>query len=239
MATSTGAGPEPGAGSIDLLWGLSQREPKRARPALTIERIAEAATEIADADGIAGVSMQLVAGRLDVTKMALYRHVKNKAELLAVMTELAIGPAPDLLALPGDWRSRIEEWTHQMRMTWRRHPWLPDATVGVRATGPREIGWTESAVAALTGTGLTGAERMDAVFLLSGHLRNTHSTNNAGTQPWEGDRGLRGHVAANPEMFPALLEAAESVDGAPADSGYEFGLQRILDGLATLIAQRG
>jgi len=238
MATSTGAGAEPGAGSTDLLWGLSQREPKRARPVLTIERIADAATAIADADGIAGVSMQLVASKLDVTKMALYRHVKNKAELLAVMTELAIGPAPDLMAVPGDWRSRLEAWTLGMRETWQRHPWLPDATVGVRPTGPREIGWTESAVAALTGTGLTGAERMDAVFLISGHLRNTQSTNNAGTQPWEGDRGLRGHVTANPDMFPALLEAAKSVDGAPADSGFEFGLQRILDGLAALIDSR-
>ncbi|WP_410585154.1 TetR/AcrR family transcriptional regulator [Amycolatopsis sp. lyj-108] len=238
MATSTGAGPDPGAGSTELLWGLSQREPKPTRPVLTIERIADAATGIADADGIAGVSMHLVASKLDVTKMALYRHVRNKAELLAVMTELAIGPAPDLLALPGDWRSRLEEWTVRMRETWQRHPWLPDATVGVRATGPREIGWTESAVAALAGTGLTGAERMDAVFLISGHLRNTHSTNNAGTQPWEGDRGLRGHVAANPDMFPALHEAATSIEDAPADNGFEFGLQRILDGLAALIERR-
>lgn len=238
MATSTGDGSQPRADSLDLLWGLSRREAKRTRPALTIERIAEAATEIADADGIAGVSMQLVAGKLDVTKMALYRHVASKAELLAVMTELAIGPAPDLLALPGDWRSRLEEWTHQMRETWRRHPWLPDATVGSRATGPREIGWTETAVAALAGTGLTGAERMDAVFLLSGHLRNTHSVHNAGTQPWEDDRGLRGQVAANPDMFPALLEAAKSVNGAPTDNGFEFGLRLILDGLAVLIDRR-
>ncbi|MEV7555782.1 TetR/AcrR family transcriptional regulator C-terminal domain-containing protein [Amycolatopsis sp. NPDC089917] len=38
--------------------------------------------------------------------------------------------------------------------------------------------------------------------------------------------------------FPALLDAAGSIDGAPADSGFEFGLQRILDGLAALIDGR-
>jgi AcrR family transcriptional regulator len=38
--------------------------------------------------------MQRVAGTLEVTKMALYRYVSSKAELVAVMTEVAVGQPP-------------------------------------------------------------------------------------------------------------------------------------------------
>ncbi|WP_020671312.1 TetR/AcrR family transcriptional regulator [Amycolatopsis nigrescens] len=221
----------------DLLWELEDRQAKPVRPALTVARIADAAIELADADGMAAVSMQQVAGRLDVTKMALYRHVANKAELVAVMTESAIGAPPDLRKVPGSWRSRLQEWARQMRETWQRHPWLPEATVGQRPTGPREIGWTESAVAALDGTGLHGSERMDAVFLLSGHLRNTHSVAMAGTQPWTAERGLKPLVEAHADRFPALV-AAGSTAKPSEDNGWEFGLHRILDGLALLIERR-
>ncbi|MFI0446876.1 hypothetical protein [Actinomadura sp. 6N118] len=34
-----------------------------------------------------------------------------------------------------------------------------------RISGPREVGWTEAAVAVLAGTGLSGAEQLDAVLL--------------------------------------------------------------------------
>lgn len=227
-ARTRGSQPNP-------LWDLEDRQEKPVRPALTVGRIADAAIELADADGMPAVSMQQVAARLQVTKMALYRHVASKAELVAVMTERAVGISPELSKVPGGWRPRLLEWARQMRETWRRHPWLPEATVGQRPMGPREIGWTESAVAAFDGTGLDGAQRMDAVFLVSGHLRNTHSMATAGTQPWTAERGLKPVIKEHAERFPAL---AEAVERPSADNGWEFGLHRILDGLAVFIDQR-
>jgi AcrR family transcriptional regulator len=214
----------------ELLWGLEDRE---IRPALTVTRLAGAGIALADEAGMAAVSMQQVAGRLGVTKMALYRHVASKAELIAVMIEIAVGVPPDLSATPGGWRPKLAEWARLMRETWRLHPWLPAATVGDRAMGPREIGWTESAVAALHGTGLDGGQRMDAVFLLSGHIRNTQSAATAGTQPWRRDKSLRGQIAAHGDRFPALVAATADAGG---DSSWEFGLARIFDGLTLLIA---
>ncbi|GAB2962054.1 TetR/AcrR family transcriptional regulator [Saccharothrix stipae] len=228
------ASEDQGAG---LLWG--SREPARPpRLALTVDRIAAAAIEVADAQGMASVSMQQVAAGLDVTKMALYRHVASKAELVAVMIESAVGEPPDLRAVPGGWRPRLVRWADLMRETWQRHPWLPAATTGERMTGPREVGWTEAAVAALDDTGLDGGERMDAVFLLSGHIRNTRSATSAGTQPWTESKHLRSVLHEHRDRFPALHEAARSIDGAPRDNGWEFGLTRILDGLEVLIEAR-
>ncbi|WP_233508569.1 TetR/AcrR family transcriptional regulator [Spongiactinospora gelatinilytica] len=228
--------------TVALLWGVRRPPNRGPKPAFTIEDIARAAMDIADAEGLAALSMQRVAGELGFTKMALYRYVSGKAELIAVMIEEAVGDPPDLGTVPGGWRGKLEHWAHQLWATWDRHPWLPGATVGERIMGPREIGWTESAVAALAGTGLSGSELMDAVLLLSGHVRNTRSTTLAGTQPWTAQQRLRPDLGALPDhtadRFPALSAAIASAgDPAPGRS-RQFGLQRLLDGLEVLITQR-
>jgi hypothetical protein len=104
--------------------------------------------------------------------------------------------------------------------------------------GPREAGWVESAVAALAGTGLTGDERLAAVFLLFGHVRNTQSMATAGTQPWSGDGELAGQIRGHAELFPELNQALNGPAPVLADNARKFGLDRILDGLAVLIAER-
>ncbi|REF00685.1 TetR/AcrR family transcriptional regulator [Thermomonospora umbrina] len=226
--------------TVELLWGVRPSPSRGPRPAFTIEDIAKAAMDIADAEGLTALSMQRVAGELGFTKMALYRYVRGKAELIAVMIEEAVGEPPDLSAVPGGWRGRLQHWAQHLWETWDRHPWLPGATTGERVMGPKEIGWTEIAVAALVGTGLSGSEQMDAVLLLSGHVRNTRSTASAGTQPWTTQRQpdlstLPDHAA---DRFPALSAAIASAADPTPDRSREFGLQRLLDGLEVLITQR-
>jgi hypothetical protein len=174
--------------------------------------------------------------------MALYRYVAGKSDLAAIMIEAAVGEPPDLSEVPGGWRARLEEFVALLVETWRLHPWLPWATVGDRVMGPRELGWVESAVSALDGTPLDGTERLDAVFLLFGHIRTTQSLSTAGTQPWTDDKRVtRQLLAAHRERYPALTQvlSAEGALGGSADNGREFGLRRLFDGLQQLVDQRG
>src|SRR5688500_12487661 len=164
---------------MKALWDLRDQPEKKPRMPLSVSAIADAAIAIADGDGIEAVSMQRVAADLGFTKMSLYRHVSNKSELLSIMIDTAAGEPPDLSEVPGDWRAKLEEFVRRLAEVWRQHPWLPTVTVGARVMGPREAGWTESAVAALAGTGLTGDERLAAAFLLFGHVRNTQSMTTA------------------------------------------------------------
>jgi AcrR family transcriptional regulator len=222
---------------IELLWGAPSRPTRGPKPSLSIEAIADATVQIADADGLDAVSMQRVAEGLGVTKMALYRYVSGKAQLLAVTIEAAVGDPPVLSG--SGWRPRVEEWAALLRQTWLRHPWLPQATVGDRVMGPREVAWIERPVEVLAEAGLTGTEQMDAVLLLCGHVRNTLTPTMAGTQPWtpgEGTGSLHEQLDRRAADYSGVLTATRS--GGSEDNGWRFGLELILDGLEARVSNR-
>ncbi|WP_434587457.1 TetR/AcrR family transcriptional regulator C-terminal domain-containing protein [Streptomyces sp. A5-4] len=229
---------------VRLLWGPHPKPARGPRPTLSLDGIARAGIEIADGgEGLASVSMQRVAGLLDVTKMALYRYVPGKAELVALMVEGAIGedPLPDRPTL--GWRDQLDGWARQLAAVFHRHPWLLDATVGPRIRGPRELAWMEQALVALDGTGLTGAERMDAVVLLTGHVREVvqqaRAAGPAGTPEAQLIVTLVELMREHGERYPTLTAAlASATPHNGDDQALDFGLHRILDGLGLLIAHR-
>ncbi|MFE2856964.1 TetR/AcrR family transcriptional regulator [Streptomyces lavendulae] len=253
--------------AVRLLWGPPPGPPARGpRRGLTLEGIAGAGVAIADAEGLGGVSMQRVAAELAVTKMALYRYVPGKAELVALMAEAAMpDPAAGLDAAleraGSGWRERLGAWARELLAAFRAHPWLLRATVGARAVGPREVGWLERALAALEGCGLSGAESMDAVVLVAGHVRGIAEQEGVGSAGVGSAGGAGGSVAGGaagggPDVelgavlgevmrlrgadFPALGAVLASVarDGGQ-DQALDFGLERILDGIGLLVAARG
>ncbi|CAM5685786.1 TetR family transcriptional regulator [Streptomyces avidinii] len=257
---------EQWSAAVRLLWGPPAQPARGPKRGLTLEGIAEAGVALADAEGLGGVSMQGVAGRLSVTKMALYRYVPGKAELVALMVESAM---PDPSVLDGhpageDWRVRLGAWARALLAGFRAHPWLLEATVGARVMGPGEVGWMERALAALDGCGLTGSEAIDSVVLLSGHVRGIAEQERArgggsrsrgpgpGADPGSGPGGIVGEgpdaeltsalgevMRVHGERYPALGAALASVAAQGGqDQALDFGLERILDGLGLLIAGR-
>ncbi|MEU4442208.1 TetR/AcrR family transcriptional regulator C-terminal domain-containing protein [Actinosynnema sp. NPDC050801] len=228
-------------GSLELLWGDRPGPRRGPKPALTHELIAGAGIAIADAEGLAAVSMQRVAADLGFTKMSLYRYVPGKAELIALMADLAMGTPP---ADPGDGDrcARLRAWALALLPGFVRHPWVLEATTGPRVVGPNELAWMESGLALLDGTRLRGAERMDVLAVLAGHVRGI--AQQAATTPG-GDVGtqfgavLVEIVRERGDRYPAVKAAlAESVAEGGQDQALGFGLDLILDGLRARIASR-
>lgn len=221
---------------MELLWNLRERPSRGPKPSVNVDQIAKAAMAVADAEGLEALSMQRVASELGLTKMALYRYVASKEELIAVMIEEAVGEPPNLDQVRGGWRPKLETYARLLWETWEQHPWIPGATAGARVMGPKEVGWVESAVRALAGTGLDGPSQMNAVQLLSGHIRNTQAGNALGSFPWNADHRLDpatiDQLSQHKDRYPALTAAA--ADPGEGDA-RTFGLQRILDGLEVLI----
>lgn len=226
--------------AADLLWGRGGRRSRGPKPVLSVEQIAEAAVDIADTEGLAAVTMQRVADRFGFTAMSLYRYVPGRAQLVALMIEIALGVAPQIDTSSG-WQPALRAWTQEAYRVFRRHPWLAHATIHGRPIGPRELSWLERAVATFAGTGLTGPERVDAVLVLIGHVRNQVQAE-TGIAAEEGaqlaaslTQNLREHGAD----YPALTEAAGDGAFGPADNdGFEFGLRCILNGIAATITAR-
>jgi AcrR family transcriptional regulator len=185
--------------------------------------------------------MQRVAGELGYTKMSLYRYVPGKAELVAVMTDLAIGEPP-MLDEAGTWADQLEQWAHRLYAAFSAHPWLMETTAGPRVVGPNELGWLESALAPLTDTGLSGGERMDAVVVLTGHVRSISQQSQA-SSPQTGPeeeltRSMAQVLSTHGERYPAVAAALGSATTAEQNQAMTFGLRCILGGLGQLIAQR-
>ncbi|MER7247205.1 TetR/AcrR family transcriptional regulator [Kribbella sp. NPDC000426] len=225
----------------ELLWSKPSPPSRGPKPAVTLAGIAEAGIRIADAEGLDAVSMQRIAGELPVTKMALYRYVPGKTELIAVMSDLAMGPPPDRPDLP--WREALYTWTMDLYDGFMRHPWLLLSTVGRRLLGPNELTWMERGIGALTGTGLTGGEQMDSILVITSHVRNiaqqstTFPGHTTGLTEEDMQETLTQILTTEAERFPHLTMAMRTAAGSE-NQGLEFGLQRILDGLELLISGR-
>ena len=215
----------------------ADRAPARTgpKPALSLDRIADAAVAIADVEGIEAISMQRIAAEFQYTKMALYRYVAGKDELVALMIDRAVGEPPDLSHITGGWRERLEEWVRLLVEQWEKHPWLPWATMGDRVMGPNEVGCIDRALGTLAGAGLDPAEQMALVLMICGHIRNTQSVDTAGTQPWASTQ-QREVLTARRDDFPALVPLLDSCESP--DRGRAFGLACLLDGVEVLLAAR-
>ena len=218
--------------TADFLWQERAKPTRGPKPALTLERIADAAIAIADAEGLAAVSMQRVAADLGYTKMSLYRYLPGKAELVAAMIERAIGEPPDLGGQP--WREGLRTWARALLAACEGHGWTQEATTGSRPIGPNELGWTEQALRVLP-PALNGAERMDTVATVAGHVRMI-AGQNAGQAPEE---SLLRAMSEHADRYPAVAAAmADIAAHGGTDEAFSFGLERILDGLEVLIRSR-
>lgn len=227
----------------DLLWSEPAPPKRGPRPTLTLPMIANTGIELADEGGLAAVTMEAVAQRLGLTKMALYRYVPGKAELIALMVEAALGAPSAAPARTKSWRAALRSWARELFAIFSEHPWSLEATIGAeRLVGPNEVAWLERPLAVLADTGLRGADKLDIVVTLIGHVRHLVQQSPARTGG-DSERklldGLRMLVQGRDQSFPALSavlaeRSTQDVDGAALD----FGLSCILDGVEALLAKQ-
>jgi AcrR family transcriptional regulator len=238
--------------SIEAAWGVRRRPPKGPRPALSLERIVAAAARVAAADGLQSVSMGRVAGELGVSTMSLYRYVGAKDELLALMADLTFEAPPAPRGREESWRDGLARWAWTELGVYRRNPWVLRIPISGPPVTPNAIAWLERGLDCLRDTGLREDEKLSVMLLLTGFVRSQASVQAdiaaaqaAGTTPPDPEMllsysRLLGRLT-DPERFPALHAViAAGVFDEPDDGDYDFvfGLERVLDGIETLIDKR-
>jgi AcrR family transcriptional regulator len=100
----------------------SARPIRHARVSLSRDAIVRATMELLEEQGVAGISMRAVAGRLGCEAMSLYRHVPNKAGLLelvgaAVVREIQV---PDQETM--NWDDCLRGLLRELRRVALQHP---------------------------------------------------------------------------------------------------------------------
>jgi len=238
---------------LSRLWRLPT-ESRLGRPAgLDVERVVRAAVELADRDGLGGVTLLKVAQELDVTKMSLYRHVGSKGELFVLMGDLATGPAPEIGA-GGGWREGLRQWAHAHRAIYLRRPWMVHLPVSGPPGGPNAISWMDALLRVLRDTGLGWGPKVSLLMVLGGYVRQAsvvtqqleEGRRDAGLDQTriEQDYGRALADLVDPARFPdaaklfaspVFMAPPEDNDEASADREFVFGLELILDGVAATI----
>ncbi|MFJ3790699.1 TetR/AcrR family transcriptional regulator C-terminal domain-containing protein [Kitasatospora sp. NPDC090091] len=232
----------------DTAPGQPHRSPA-AEGELNRERILRAALELADAEGLAALSMRAVAARLGVSAMSPYRYVTSKDELVLLTADLAFGEAAYPAEPPAGWRARLELGARTLWSLFRRHPWLAQLSPVTRPLVlPNLMAHAEWALAALEGHGLDATTVLDTHVLLYSYIEGiavnlereaqAQATTGLTEQEWMDSRtpALGALIASG--RFPAYTRlVAELPDGydLDLDALFEFGLANLLDGLTARI----
>jgi len=238
-----------------LSWGLAKPSRRGPKGELNVKKIVDAAIEIADSDGLPAVSMNRVASRLGFTPMSLYRYISGKEDLLFLMQdavcEIPIPPDDP----EKDWRQSMREYVAACIQVFRRHPWFADIPITGVPLGPNNLRVVDWALRPLRRFPLNDFEKMSIILLLSGYSRS------AGILQRDMDRAIQagsdlgtfsgvGYGAAlklllDPERFPDLYPIVasgayteESEVENTVGNDFDFGLERILDGIEHYLASK-
>jgi len=237
---------------LEAAWGLRGEPSRGPRPELNLRRIVDAGVALADARGIDAVSMSRVAAALGAATMALYRHVRTKEELLLLMVDAAIGEPPAVRRPDEAWRAALQRWALGQLAALRRRPWIVRVPIGGPPIAPNQVAWFDRGLGCMKGTRRSEIEKLAALQLVDGVVRHQatleadlrlaaeapQSLVAQGIRAY--GRSLAGLIDA--DRFPALtaLVAAgvfDTGDDSP-DSEFEFGLERVLDGIEAFVRER-
>ncbi|PPK65474.1 TetR/AcrR family transcriptional regulator C-terminal domain-containing protein [Actinokineospora auranticolor] len=239
--------------SLALLWRTREPSPREGRTELSVDRITRAAIAIADGEGVGALTMRRVSEALGVGTMSPYTYVPGKAELIDLMMDTVYGELPPLDPTASGWRERLEGVARSNWELYRAHPWLSYVETSRPVLGPNLIAKYERELTALADTGLDDVTLDSVLTLVLGHVRNTaraaadvveleRSTGLTDEQWWRSQAPWLARFT-RPGDHPTAdrvgtAAGTEHQAAYNADHALRFGLDRILDGVADLIAQQ-
>ncbi|MFH9135740.1 TetR/AcrR family transcriptional regulator [Streptomyces sp. NPDC017524] len=206
------------------VWSRPERGTRGPAPERSRPQITAAALALADAEGLAAVSMRALAQRLGTGPASLYRYVGSRDELLDLMADAVAGELDLSGSTGGDWLDELVGLALQSRDAHVRHPWLADLNDRRgEVLGPHAIDYLDHALGILAPAPGTAGQKLEAIGLL-GALAVLFARRATGTTGG-GDRSAQAaHLAAVAAegRHPHLLAALTAAGAPPADRDALF-----------------
>lgn len=232
---------------IDLLWRDHPAAPRRGsrgpRARVSTGAVVDTAIRLADKHGLDAMTIRQLAAETDLSTMSIYTHVNTRDDLLVLMADTAHARI-DLPAYGrAGWRTRVERVAVANLALLRAHPWLLDITDDRTALGPGTIAKYDHELRAFRPLALNEVTCDAALTFVLDFVRasvaaerpSAHAGELADNWP-EWGRRLADYVGDDYPTARAVGAAAGAAMDGVRDhaSAWQFGLARVLDGLANL-----
>jgi TetR/AcrR family tetracycline transcriptional repressor len=220
-----------------------KRRPKR-RP-LDQPQVVRAALALLDAEGLDALTMRRLSERLGIKAASLYRHVRNKDELLQLLADEISGEIP---AAPstGTWQEQLRVVARNVRKGLLAHRDAARLLAITAPFGPRRLQHIESLLRILRSAGLSGRNAARAGY----HLNNVVTEFVADESRFASMAGVtassrrkmyaqvrRLFKSLPADQYPVLVELADDLSEDDPDGLFEFGIDLWLRGLAKLSSE--
>jgi AcrR family transcriptional regulator len=210
--------------------------PESGRPRLSRDRVLGGAVAVADAGGIAALTIRSLASQLGAKPMSVYYHVADKDEILDGIVDIVFSEM-ELPVVGGDWRAELTRRAHSARRVLRAHPWATPLLESRTHPGPASLRHHDAVLGTLRAAGFSAEMTAHAYALLDAYIYGFALQE--ASLPFEGPDGVAD--VAEPIMrlmatgeYPHLVDMAASYYTRPGyDFGdeFDFGLNLVLDAL--------
>ena len=215
------------------------------RPALSRDRVLEAAMAHADAHGLGSLSMRKLGEILGVEAMSLYNHVANKTDLLDGMVDIVFGEI-DAPAAEGDWKAELRKRAVSTRAALNRHRWAIGQMEGRTDHGPNNLRIHDAVLGCLRAAGFSIEMTVHAMSVQDAYIYGfaLQQSDMSSQTPEDFAAEARRQMVEYAAFLADYPHLVEVVGGHVAKAGYDydaeflFGLDVILDRLEQLLGER-
>ncbi|MGR6919496.1 TetR/AcrR family transcriptional regulator [[Actinomadura] parvosata] len=230
------AEPRPGTAA----WWLAQEnEParRRRRRSLTLDAVLDTAMTLLDTRGVAALTMRNIAEGLGCTQASLYRHVRNREELVTLLVDRALSVASSVPPGDTDWAEKAAWSARLFREHLLRHPGVASLLRGTERLGPNSLAGVQYSLELFIGAGFSPRLAYAAASSLATFIIGSVNFNLGldSSDPEESRHRRLLYRSRDAATLPLIVQHADALAEVSSDDEFEVGLKALLTGFRALI----
>ena len=220
-----------------------KRERRAKRRVLDQAQVVSAAVALLDEVGLDELTMRRLAAQLGVKAASLYRHVRNKEELLELLGDQISGEIP-LPRSAGSWRDQLSEMAWNVRRGLLAHRDAARVLASTPPAGPRRLRHIEAVLRTLRAAGLSERDSARAAYHLNNFVTEFAADEArfaayAAAAPGSSRRKMfaearRQFKTLPKDDYPTIVALADALTEDAQDDLFQFGIDMCLRGIESL-----